>query len=140
MSDKYKILLNYIKDLSIEIPDPETLILARDCLPNYIMDINITPKALKNKMIEVTTKLTYNDKSNKKDKCHFEIMYATVIKLLEDNIKKEELETLILSDLQNEIYPRLEEIFLNIMKYSGFPNIKFEKKIDFEELYNKRLN
>ena len=140
MSDKYKILLNYIKDLSIEIPDPETLILARDSLPNYIMDINITPKALKNKMIEVTTKLTYNDKSNKKDKCHFEIMYATVIKLLEDNIKKEELEKLILSDLQNEIYPRLEEIFLNIMKYSGFPNIKFEKKIDFEELYNKRLN
>ena len=140
MSDKYKILLNYIKDLSIEISDPEALIIARDNLHNYIMDINISTNVLKNKMIEVSTKLTYKDKSNKKDKCHFEILYATVIKILEDDIKKEELEKLILSDLQTEIYPRLEEIFLNVMKYSGFPNIKFEKKIDFEELYNKRLN
>ena len=61
MSNKYKILLNYIKDLSIEIPDPESLIIARGNLPNYIMDINITPKALKNKMIEVNTIFKFED-------------------------------------------------------------------------------
>ena len=140
MKSKYKILLNYIKDLSIEIPNPKTLIIARENIPKYIMHVDITPKALKNKMIEVATKLTYKDKVENNNKSNFEIVYATVIKILDDKIKKEELERLILCELQIEIYPRLERIFLNIMKDAGFPNIKFSKKIDFKELYNKSLN
>ncbi len=140
MKNKYKIILNYIKDLSIEIPNPETLIIARENIPNYIMHVDITPKALKNKMIEVATKLTYKDKNEKNNKSNFEIVYASVITILDEKIKKDELEKLILCDLQIEIYPRLESIFLNIMKDSGFPNIKFSKKIDFKELYNKSLN
>ena len=140
MKNKYQIILNYIKDLSIETADTETLITSRNNIMKYTMDINITSKAIKNKMIEVTTKLTYKDPTKNKKKSYFEILYSTVIKLLDEKIEKKELEKIILCDLQVEIYPKLEEIFLNILKVSGFPDIKFDKKIDFKELYNKRLN
>tara|TARA_Y100000590_G_C15655476_1_gene990425 strand:+ start:618 stop:1040 length:423 start_codon:yes stop_codon:yes gene_type:complete len=140
MSNKYKIILNYIKDLSIETADPETLIATRNNISKYSMDINITSKAVKNKMIEVTTKLTYKDPTNSKKKSYFEILYSSVIKILDEKIEKKELEKIILCDLQVDIYPKLEEIFINVLRSAGFPNIKFEKKIDFQDLYNKRLN
>jgi len=140
MNNNFKILLNYIKDLSVEIPNTETLIATRENISKYLMDINITSKALKNKMIEVTTKLTYKDPSKNKLKSQFEIQFSSVIKILEENIDKKKLEKLILCDLQNEIYPKLEKIFLNVIKDAGFPEIKFAKKINFEELYNNRLN
>jgi len=140
MKNNFKILLSYIKDLSVEIPNTETLIATRDNISKYSMDINITSKALKNKMIEVTTKLTYKDPSENKLKSQFEIQFSSVIKILEENIDKNKLEKLILCDLQNETYPRLEKIFLNIIKDAGFPEMKFAKKINFEQLYNNRLN
>ena len=140
MKNKYQIILNYIKDLSIETADPETLIATRNNISKYSMDINITSKAVKNKMIEVTTKLTYKDPTNSKKKSYFEILYSSVIKILDEKIEKKELEKIILCDLQVDIYPKLEEIFINVLRSAGFPNIKFEKKIDFQDLYNKRLN
>ena len=138
MKDKYKIILKYINDLSIEIPDPETLLITRNNISKYTMDINISSKPLKNRTIEVTTKLTYKDPTKSKKKSYFEILYSTVIKILEEKIEKKDLEKFILCDLQLAIYPKLEKIFLNILKDSGFPNIKFHKKIDFENLYNRR--
>ena len=140
MNKKYKIILDYINDLSIEIKDPEALFIARERLLKYNLDIEITSKPLKNKMIEVNTKLTYHDKEMKKNETYFQMIYATVIKV-EDGLKnKKELEKIILCDVQNEIYEKLERIFLNIIKESGFPDIKFNKKIDFYKLYEKRLN
>ena len=140
MDKKYKIILDYINDLSIEIKDPEALFIARERLLKYNLDIEITSKPLKNKMIEVNTKLTYHDKEMKKNETYFQMIYATVIKV-EDGLKnKKELEKIILCDVQNEIYEKLERIFLNIIKESGFPDIKFNKKIDFYKLYEKRLN
>ena len=91
-------------------------------------------------MIEVITKLNYKDPVDRQKKSYFEILYASVIKIKDKNIKKEELEKIILCDLQNEIYPNLEEIFLRIIKDSGFPDLKLEKKVNFEQLYNQRLN
>ena len=140
MSNKYKIILNYIKDLSVETADPETLIATRNNISKYSMDINITSKAVKNKMIEVTTKLTYKDPTNSKKKSYFEILYSSVIKILDEKIEKKELEKIILCDLQVDIYPKLEEIFINVLRSAGFSDIRFEKKIDFQDLYNKRLN
>ena len=140
MKNKYKIVLNYIKDLSVETADPETLLIVRNNIPKYLMDINITSKPLKNKMIEVFTKLTYRDPTNSNKKSHFEMVYSTVIQILDNKIGKENLEKIILCDLQLEIYPKLEKIFLNILENSGFPEIKFDKNIDFEKLYNQRLN
>ena len=140
MPDNFKIILEYIKDLSVETPDAETLIYVKDNILKYQMNIGITSQALKNKMIEVNTKLTFQDKDNSKKKSFFEIIYATIIKI-DDKIKdKKEMEKIILCDLQVKIYSKLERIFLNLIKDSGYPEIKFDKKVDFEKLYNQRIN
>ncbi len=140
MTEKYKILGQYIKDLSSETPDIETYLYVRDYISKYQLGIDITSKALKNKMIEVNTTFNFRDKSNSKKKSIFEIVFATVIQVNEDIRKKEQLEKIILCDLQVEIYPKLEKALLNLLHTSGYPNIKFDKKVDFENLYNQRFN
>ena len=140
MTKKYEIVLRYIKDLSVEIPNAETFIFSREYITKYSLGINITTNPLKDEMIEIITKINYKDPSENKRKSYFEILYASVIKIKDKNLKKEELERIILCDVQNEIYPDLEKSFLNLLNNSGYPQIKFEKKIDFEKLYNERLN
>jgi len=140
MSKKFKIILEYIKDLSIETPDAETLIFVKENIGNYQMNIDIKSKALKNKMIEVSTRLTFEDKKNSEKKSYFEIIYASIIRVDDKIEKKDEIEKIVLCDVQNEIYPKLEKIFLNLLKDAGFPEMKLQKKIDFEKLYTDRLN
>ncbi len=140
MTKKYEIVLKYIQDLSVEIPNPETFIFSREYLIKYSLGINITSKTLKNEMIEVITKLTYKDPSENKKKSHFEITYSTVIKITDKNLNKDELEKILLCEVQNEIYPGLKKIFTNLIKDCGFPELKFDKDVDFEQLYQQRLN
>ena len=136
MTKKYEIVLNYIKDLSVEIPDAQTFIFSKEYITKYSLGINVT----KNGMIEVITKLHYKDPNDNKKKSYFEISYATVVKIIDKNLKKEDLEKIIWIEVQNEIYPNLEKIFLNVIRDAGFPNLALEKKVDFEKLYNQRLN
>ena len=140
MTKKYKILGKYIKDMSSETPDVETYIFVRDQISKYQLNIDINSKALKDKMIEVNTTLKFEDKKENKKKSHFQIDYSTIIKIEEDVKEKKDLEKIILCDVQIEIYPELEKSLLNLLHNSGYPGIKFEKKIDFEQLYNQRLN
>ena len=140
MTKKYEIILKYIKDLSVEIPNAETFIFSREYITKYSLGINITTKPLKDEMIEVITKINYKDPSENKTKSYFEILYATVIKIKDKKLKKTELEKIILCDVQNDIYPDLEKIFLNVIKESGFPDLKLEKKVDFEKLYQQKTN
>ena len=140
MTKKYKIIFKYIKDLSVEIPNAETFLLSRENITKYTLGLNISTNPIKNQNLEVITKLNYKDKNESKKKSYFEISLATVIKLNDKEMKKDELERLILCDLQNEIYPDLERIFLKTIKDSGFPDMKLEKKIDFEKLYQQKLN
>ena len=140
MTKKYEIVLKYIKDLSVEIPNAETFIFSREYITKYSLGINITTKPLKDEMIEVITKINYKDPSENKRKSYFEILYATVIKIKDKKLKKTELEKIILCDVQNDIYPDLERIFLNVIKESGFPDLKLEKKVDFEKLYQQKTN
>ena len=140
MTKKYKILGKYIKDLSSETPDIETYVFVRDYISKYQLNIDITSKALKDKMIEVNTILKFEDKQENKKKSYFEINYSTIIKIEEDIKEKRALEKIILCDVQTEIYPELEKSLLNLLHDSGYPNVKFEKKVDFEQLYNQRLN
>ena len=140
MTEKYKILGKFIKDMSSETPDAETYIFVKDYISKYQLNIDINSKAIKNKMIEISTILKFEDKQENKKKSYFEINYATIVKI-DDQIKeKTELEKIILCDVQIEIYPELEKAFLDLLHNSGYPDIKFEKKINFEELYNQRLN
>tara|TARA_Y100001970_G_scaffold269735_1_gene362693 strand:+ start:1307 stop:1729 length:423 start_codon:yes stop_codon:yes gene_type:complete len=140
MSKKYKIILDYINDLSVEIKDPEALLIVKEKILKFKLDLDITSKPLKNKMIEVNTKLTYQDKESKKREAYFEMIYATVIKLDESIENKKELEKIILCDVQKEIYPKIEKIFTETIKNSGLPGIKFKKKIDFDQLYDQQRN
>ena len=140
MTKNYKILGKYIKDVSGETPDIETYIFVKDQISKYQLHIDITSKPLKNKMIEIETLMKFADKEESKKKSYFEISFATVIKI-DDKIKeKKELEKIVLCDVQIEIYPDLEKSLLDLLHNSGYPDIKFEKKINFEELYNQRLN
>ena len=140
MTKKYKILGKYIKDMSSETPDIETYIFVRDYISKYQLNIDINSNALKNKMIEVSTILKFEDKQGNKKKSYFEINYSTIVKINDEIKEKKELEKIILCDVQIEIYPELEKSFLNLLHNSGYPDVKFEKKVDFEQLYNQRLN
>ena len=140
MTEKFKILGKYIKDMSSETPDIETYIFVRDYISKYQLNIDINSNALKNKMIEVSTILKFEDKQGNKKKSYFEINYSTIVKINEEIKEKKELEKIILCDVQIEIYPELEKSFLNLLHNSGYPDVKFEKKVDFEQLYNQRLN
>ena len=136
MTEKYKILAKFIKDMSSETPDIDTYLFVKDNLANYSLQIDIKSKPLKNKILQVETKLSYSDKNENKKKSFFEMIYATVIRLNED-VKKDDLGKIILCDLQNDIYPELEKSFVQMLHDSGYPHLKFNKKIDFEELYKK---
>ena len=140
MTKKYKILGKYIKDLSSETPDVETYLYVRDNISKYQLDINITSKALKNKLIEINTTFKFLDKENNKKKSYFEIVYSTIIRPNDEVKEKKELEKIILCDVQNEIYPQLEKSLIDILHNSGYPDVKFEKKVDFDNLYNQRFN
>ena len=140
MSEKFKIMAQFIKDMSSETPDAVTYLYVKEYLKKYNLDIGITSKALKNRMIEVNTKLTYQDKGKSKNKSFFEITYASIVKIDEDVKDVKVMEKIVLCDVQNKIYPNLEKIFLNLLSDSGYPGVKIEKKIDFEELYKKKNN
>ena len=140
MTKKYKILGKYIKDMSSETPDIETYIFVRNYIAKYQLNIDINSKPLKNKMVEINTILKFEDKQENKKKSYFEINYSTVVKIDEDIKEKKDLEKIILCEVQTEIYPELEKSFLNLLHNSGYPSVKFEKKVDFEQLYNQRLN
>ena len=140
MKENFKILAQFIKDMSSETADIQSYIFVKDNISKYHLDIDISSKPLKNKLIEVNTKLRFEDKEPNEKKSHFEIIYASIIKI-DDEIKdKKDLEKIILCDVQNKIYPNLEKSFLNLLNNSGFPEVKLEKKIDFEKLYNKKFN
>ena len=140
MTEKFKILAKYIKDMSSETPDIETFLFVKENISKYQLNIDITSKALKNKLIEVNTTLKFEDKEPNEKKSYYEIVYSTVIKINDDIKEKNELEKIILCDVQNEIYPDLEKSLLDLLHNSGYPGIKFEKKVDFEALYNQKFN
>ena len=140
MTEKYKILGKYIKDLSSETPDAETYIFVKDRISKYQLGIDINSKALKNNMIEIDTRFKFQDGEESKKKSYFEILYSTIIKVNEDVKNKEELEKIVLCDVQNEIYPKLEKSLLDLLHNSGYPNVKFEKGVDFDALYNQKFN
>ena len=140
MTEKFKILARFIKDLSSETPDIETFIFVKDQISKYQLGIDINSKPLKNKMVEINTTFKFQDKENNKKKSYFEIVNTTIVKVNDEVKDKKELEKIILCDVQIKIYPELEKSLLELLHNSGYPSIKFEKKVDFEKLYYQRFN
>jgi len=140
MSENYKIMSKFIKDISSETPDIETYLYVKDFISKYQLNIEINSKPLKAQIIEINTLLKFHDITESKKKSHFEMTHTSVIKLNKEIKDKKVLQKIILCDVQKEIYPELEKALLNLLHTSGYPNIKFEKKVDFEELYKKQFN
>ena len=140
MTENFKILAEFVKDISSETPDIQSYIFVKENISKYQLNIDINSKALKNKMIEVNTTLKFEDKEPNEKKSYFEIVYVSVVKVDEGIKDKKDLEKILLCDVQNKIYPNLEKTFLDLLHNSGFPEIKLEKKIDFTQLYKQRSN
>ena len=140
MTENFKIISSFIKDMSSETPDAQTFIFVRDKISKYRLKIDINSKAVKNGIIEVNTILKFSDNPEVLKKSYFEIVYTSIVKVDEKVSDKKEMEKIILCDVPNKIYPDLEKIFLNLLTDSGYPGIKFEKKVDFTELYKQRAN
>ena len=140
MTENFKIITSYIKDMSSETVDASTHVFVRDRISKYQMNIDITSKAVKNGIIEVNIILKFIDKLEILKKSHFEITYTSIVKVDEKVSDKKEMEKIILCDIPNKVYPDLERIFLNLLTDSGYPGIKFEKKIDFTELHKQKSN
>ena len=140
MTEKYKILSKFVKDMSSETPNIETYLFVKENISNYQLGIDISSKAIKDKHLEINTTLKYQDKNESDKKSYFEIVFSTIIRV-NDGIKEaKELEKIVLCDVQNEIYPDLEKSFIELLKISGYQGLKFEKKIDFEDLYKQKSN
>ena len=140
MSEKYKILSNFIKDMSSETPDVESFLFTKDNISKYELDIDISSKPLKNKLIEVNTCLKFHDKTKQEKKSYFEVIYTSVVRI-EDGVKeKKDLQKIILCDVPTEVYTELEKILINLISSSGYENVKFDKKVDFNKLFNEKFN
>ena len=140
MTENFKVIGSFIKDMSSETPDAQTFIFVRDKISKYRLNIDINSKAVKNGIIEVNTILKFNDQPDVLKKSHFEIVYTSIVKVDEKISDKKEMEKIILCDVPNKIYPDLERIFINLLSDSGYPGIKLGKKINFTELYKQRSN
>jgi|TARA_B100001939_G_C16804132_1_gene556994 preprotein translocase subunit SecB len=140
MSIQHKIVLIYTKDLSVEIPDVETFLLARERISKYKLTLDISSKPLKNRMIEVYTKLIYTDHEKSKKKAYFEMLNSTVVQIEEPNPVKEKLQKFILCDLQTNIFPKLQEAFIQILRQTGFPEAKLNGEVDFYKLFQQNKN
>jgi len=140
MTENFKILAEFVKDISGETADVQTYVFVKEQISKYHLNIDINSKALKNKMIEVNTTLKFDDKESSEKRSFFEIVYTSVIEINDIIKDKKDLEKIILCDVQNKIYPNLEKTFLNLIHNSGFPEVTIDKKIDFTKLYEQRAN
>ena len=140
MAEKYKILSTFIKDLSSETPNVESYLYTKDNISKYELDIDINSKPLKNKLIEVNTTLKFKDKTQNEKKSYFEIVYAIIVRIEDEVKEKKDLQKIILCDVQNEVFPNLEKILIRTLTDSGFPGVKFEKKVNFTKLFNEKFN
>ena len=140
MTENFKILTEFVKDISSETPDVQTYIFVKDTISKYHLDINIASKPLKNKLIEVNTTLKFEDKELNQKKSHFEMTYASIVKIDEKVKNEKELKKILLCDVQNKISSNMQKIFLNMLHDSGYPEVKFDKKIDFNKLYEDGSN
>ena len=140
MTKKFKILTKYVKDLSAETPDVEAYLFVKENISKYKLNIDIKSKLLKNKLIEIQITFIFEDKESNEKKSYFEIVYAVVVKIDDDVKDKKDLEKIILCEVPDTVYPELEKVFLNLVHDSGFPGLKFEKKVDFNKLFSERFN
>ena len=136
---KFKILAEFIKDISSETKDIQTYLFVKDYISKYQLTIDINSQPTKNKLIEISTTLKFEDKEDNKKKSYFELVYVSIVKLDESVTEKKKVEKIILCEVQKEIQPKIEKAFTDLINNSGFKQVTI-KNIDFEKLYNSKFN
>tara|TARA_B100000161_G_scaffold92815_1_gene65331 strand:- start:841 stop:1263 length:423 start_codon:yes stop_codon:yes gene_type:complete len=139
MTKNYKILAKFIKDMSSETPDAETYMYVKDNIGRYQLGIDINSRAIKSRLIEINTSIKFHDKEQNVKKSIFEFVYTSIVQIDENLKDKKILEKIVLVDVQKDIYENIEKTLINLLHNSGYPAIKIEKKIDFENLYKKNI-
>ena len=140
MEKKFRILGEFVKDISAETKDVESYIYTKENISKFKLFIDINTKPLKNKMAEVSISTKFKEADENQKNSYFEMVYAVIVKIDEDVNTKEVLEPIFLKEVPSEVYPKIEKIFLDLLNQSGYSNVKFESKVDFNELYKKRGN
>ena len=135
----FKILAEFIKDVSSETKDIQTYLFVKDYISKYQLTIDINSQPTKNKLIEISTTLKFEDKEDNKKKSYFELVYVSIVKLDESVTEKKKIEKIILCEVQKEIQPKIEKAFTDLINNSGFNQVTI-KNIDFEKLYNSKFN
>ncbi len=133
---KYKVIGKYIKDLSFKIPNPKTFFLLSKDIEKYKINIDIKSNQVKQNIIEVLTALILTPTQNNIDKIDTKIIYATIVEITDNKIKKKEIEKIVLVEVPNQIYSELRRIFITLFENSGFKDVKINESIDFQKLYN----
>ena len=134
----YKIISKYIKDISFEIPNAQTFVMIEKEILNYNLNFDIKSQPYKENIIEVSTVLRLTPNEKVKHKMLTEINLCTLVSIESSLNDKKELEKIILIKIPTEIYPTLYETFIFLFKQAGIKDLKIEKRVDFEELYNQR--
>ena len=135
----FKILTEFIKDVSSETKDIQTYLFVKDCISKYQLTIDINSQPTKNKLIEISTTLKFEDKEDNIKKSYFELVYVSIVKLDESVTEKKKVEKIILCEVQKEIQPKIEKAFTDLINNSGYKQVTI-KNIDFEKLYNSKFN
>ena len=133
----YKIISKFIKDVSFEIPNAETFVMLEKEITNYNLNFDIKSRPFKNNIIEVTTILRLVPNQDVKHKMLTEINLSTLVSI-ENSKDKKELEKVILVEIPTKIYPTLYETFVYLFKQAGLKDIRIDKEVDFEKMYNER--
>lgn len=131
----YKIIGKYIKELNFNIPNPKTFFLLSKNIENYKINIDIRSAQIKQNIIEILTTLTLNPVKENFEKIDTKIVFSTIVELEDKNIKKEDMEKIILIKIPSKIYPELRQIFVFLFENSGFKDVKISEVVDFEKLY-----
>ena len=135
----YRIISNFIKDISFEIPDTQTMLFFEKNLNNYDVKIDLKGIPIKDNIIQVDMVLQFHNTKDIKDKALIEITYATLI-TIEDVKDKKILQKIILVEVPTEVYPKVFEIFSFLLSHSGLPKMSIKKDIDFNKLYDELEN
>ena len=134
----YKIIGKYIKELNFNIPNTKIFYLLSKDIVNYKINIDIKSNRVKQNIIEVLISLNLSPTKSDFEVINTKIIFATIIELQNDKIKKDQLEKIILVEVPSKIYGDLRKIFVSLFESSGFKDVKISENVDFLNLYKMR--
>ena len=136
----YKIVSKYIKDVSFEIAEAKSYFLLEKNIKNYTFVCDIKSKSIRDKIIQIDVSLRLEPLDKNSDKNVYVSVELSSIIQIEGDVKKDELEKIVLIKVPTTVYPEIRNILIFLFEKSGFNKINIDHKIDFSKLYENRKN